>query len=255
MSNIISINVGGTVFSTTKTTLTVDPESMLARMCDTELSHERDSNGNIFLDRNPKAFEIILEFLRTGKLFNVGIGCTLEQLEAEADYFGLVGLLEMIKEQKSLSDDGGRELIFVITSKGSISGPILNLEVDGHSATAYTFVGLREFQNAMRSTFPTKKRKELARPIRGNDWTEKTICIFGKGLNEEIKAKRSVWFSVRDKEEENILPPTKDMIDMEARILKDWEHYWKSAEDCRKTKKIKMKVGTFERKSGRFKSV
>ena len=97
-SHLISVNVGGSVFTTSKTTLTADPESMLAKMCLTDLPHERDSSGNIFLDRNPKAFEIILEFLRTGKIFHQGVDCTLEQLEVEADFYGLVGLLEMIRE-------------------------------------------------------------------------------------------------------------------------------------------------------------
>ena len=78
----------------------MDPESMLARMCDTELPHDRDSDGNIFIDRNPKAFEIILEFLRTGELFEERMECTWRQLAVEADYFGLVGLRTKILEMR-----------------------------------------------------------------------------------------------------------------------------------------------------------
>ena len=98
-SRLLSINVGGTVFTISKTTLTMDPESMLAKMCTMDLPHERDSSGNIFICRNPKAFEVIAEFLRTGKLFHEEIGVSLAQLEVEADFFVIVGLLEMIKRQ------------------------------------------------------------------------------------------------------------------------------------------------------------
>ena len=70
----------------------------------------------------------------------------------------------------------------------------------------------------------------------------KTITTFGGRLRRHIQERRSVWFSVRDSEEENILPPTVDLMDMESKILGDWEHYWKTAEDCRKTKKIRMEV-------------
>ena len=107
-SQVITINVGGTLFTTTTTTLTTDPESMLARMISTEVPQARDSKGNLFLDRNPKTFEIILEYLRTGSLNDNGAGCTLQQLETEAEYFGLTRLLEAVNLKKSDMDDGIR---------------------------------------------------------------------------------------------------------------------------------------------------
>ena len=41
---------------------------MLARMIDTKVPTETDSDGNIFIDRNGDVFKIILDFLRTGNL-------------------------------------------------------------------------------------------------------------------------------------------------------------------------------------------
>ena len=67
-NNIISVNVGGTIFTTSKSTLTKEPESMLARMVNTEVPTAKDSHGNIFIDRSPKIFEVILEFLRADHL-------------------------------------------------------------------------------------------------------------------------------------------------------------------------------------------
>ena len=251
-SSLIKINVGGSVFEVSKTTLTMDPESMLAKMCDTELSHERDSRGNIFLCRNPKAFEVIVEFLRTGRLFYKEIGVSLEQMEVEADFFGLAGLLEMIQQVKSPDDDGSRELIFVLTSKGSVSGPIFRLKTDGLLSSSYMFTGLSNFKNAMRATFPARtdldfklngRLRAYGESYGARGWAfgrDKAIVVFGGRMS--IKEKRSVWFCVRDTEEENILPPTVDLLDMESKILSDWDHYWNSAENCLKTKKIQLKA-------------
>ena len=222
----------------------------MAKMCTTDLSHERDSSGNVFICRNPKAFEVIVEFLRTGKLFHEEIGVSLAQLEVEADFFGLVGLIEMIKQNKSPKDDGTRELIFVLTSQGSLSGPILrlNLKPDGLK-WSQMFIGLREIKNAMRATFPAVfdrssttnllVRRASSEP---NDWQDKTIVTFGGDMSRRIKVKKSVWFCVRDSEYENVLPPSIDLMNMESKILSNWDHYWKSAEDCRKTKSIRMEV-------------
>ena len=107
--HVISINVGGTVFTTTTATLTQDTKSMLATMFNTEVPQARDSNGNIFIDRNPKTFEIILEFLRSGNLiYNEESALTLRQLEVEADYFGLGKLLEAIEQKRvnPMTDQG-----------------------------------------------------------------------------------------------------------------------------------------------------
>ena len=102
--DIITLNVGGTIFSTTLTTLgQYRGTSMLAAMFDPESGMEaamRDTNGAFFIDRNPKAFEAILSYLRTGKLFEAYDGVTMEELLNEAEYFGLTGLADMIKARE-----------------------------------------------------------------------------------------------------------------------------------------------------------
>ncbi len=59
----------------TRATLTSHPGSALAAMFDPDSGRppalrDEDTGGAYFLDRNPDAFEVILEFLRTDKLFN-----------------------------------------------------------------------------------------------------------------------------------------------------------------------------------------
>lgn len=73
--NWVTLNVGGKLFSTTKMTLTAkEPFSMLSRMFGADLGScglkpsRWDANGAYLIDRNPKYFEPILNFLRIGKL-------------------------------------------------------------------------------------------------------------------------------------------------------------------------------------------
>ena len=111
----------------------------------------------------------------------------MDQLEVEADFYGLVGLLEMIGQLKSPDDDGSREIILVITSKGSVSGPIMRLRTDGLKSTKYLFVGLHGFKNAMRASFPAISEPDynLSNMIRlkygeKNDWhwKDKGRCTY-----------------------------------------------------------------------------
>ena len=99
--NFIKINVGGTIFSTLRSTLTKEPDSMLARMIDTKVPTETDSDGNIFIDRNGDIFKVILDFLRTGNLRIDSAGCSEEEIETEAEYFMLESLLQAIRVGRS----------------------------------------------------------------------------------------------------------------------------------------------------------
>lgn len=126
----IMLNVGGQLFTTTRTTLcTPEPNSMLARMFSqpTRLfssstttnsnhhSHDhhhnpnqgitptislkpspKDVNGAYLIDRSPKYFEPILNYLRHGKLIidhDVNVQGVLE----EAKFYGIVSLLPMLE--------------------------------------------------------------------------------------------------------------------------------------------------------------
>ena len=105
---VISLNVGGVIFTTTITTLTQYPNSMLAAMFDTESERppaRKDGQGNFFIDRDPEPFRVILSFLRSTRLSEVIVGCTLEQLEWEADFFGLEELLKIIRERQKAEEE------------------------------------------------------------------------------------------------------------------------------------------------------
>lgn len=101
----ISLNVGGVIFQTTVATLTQDPNSMLAAMFNSERPPAmKDDNGNYLIDRNPRAFGYILEFLRNAGLPDDIVGCSLLEVQWEASYFGLHGLLRIIEERNKAKD-------------------------------------------------------------------------------------------------------------------------------------------------------
>ena len=67
-SRIVRLNVGGSIFSTTKATLTSNPDSFLARLVDSDLPSTVDESGALFIDRCPVRFRHVLNFLRDGSL-------------------------------------------------------------------------------------------------------------------------------------------------------------------------------------------
>jgi len=82
--------VGGHRYETYASTLRSYPNTMLARMFDPENRAilQKDKKGEYLIDRNGRAFEGVLEFLRTGRVF-LSCGVTEDQLAIEFDYFQL----------------------------------------------------------------------------------------------------------------------------------------------------------------------
>ena len=93
----LRLSVGGTMFTTTRETLCAEKGSML----DTKFEEDSpfgelvtDDSGAIFLDTDPTTFAWILGYLRRGcVLAGTPAQPLLDQVRADADYFGLVGLV------------------------------------------------------------------------------------------------------------------------------------------------------------------
>jgi hypothetical protein len=94
-SDWVSLNVGGTIFATTRSTLTRCKGSMLAVMFGnqeaTQWRSHQDQSGNVLIDRNPDYFSPILNFLRCGTLI-ISKGVSPEGVLAEATFFGITEL-------------------------------------------------------------------------------------------------------------------------------------------------------------------
>jgi len=92
----VSLNVGGVVYTTTLDTLTRWPDSMLGAMFTGQIPVLRDSRGNVFIDRDGKAFRHILNYLRSSSLDLPDGFSELALLRREADFFQIRPLLEDI---------------------------------------------------------------------------------------------------------------------------------------------------------------
>lgn len=100
----IVLNVGGRMFQTTKSTLiSREPESFFSRFLSNanSCSIEHEENGLIVIkiNRSGRYFEIILDYLRHGKLI-VDVNLSLEGVLEEAQFYSLANLIEMIKKEK-----------------------------------------------------------------------------------------------------------------------------------------------------------
>nr|ACO15314.1 BTB/POZ domain-containing protein KCTD3 [Caligus clemensi] len=61
---VIDLNVGGSLFSTSRSTLTSIPDTFFSALLSDRIASARDKNGAIFIDRDPDLFKIILNYLR-----------------------------------------------------------------------------------------------------------------------------------------------------------------------------------------------
>merc|ERR1712055_846908 len=96
----VRLNVGGTLFLTTKTTLCKDPKSFLCRICQDEadLGSEKDETGAFLIDRDPKYFGPVLNYLRHGKLVMDKNVCEEGVLE-EAEFYNVTPLIQLVQDR------------------------------------------------------------------------------------------------------------------------------------------------------------
>ncbi|XP_074647401.1 BTB/POZ domain-containing protein KCTD5-like isoform X1 [Tubulanus polymorphus] len=96
----VKLNVGGTLFSTTRTTLCRDPKSFLYRLCqeESDLDTDKDENGAYLIDRDPTYFGPVLNYLRHGKLV-VNKDLAEEGVLEESEFYNITGLITLVKER------------------------------------------------------------------------------------------------------------------------------------------------------------
>jgi len=102
----VRLNVGGTMFLTTKTTLCKDPKSFLYRICqeDSDLNSEKDETGAYLIDRDPAYFVPVLNYLRHGKLV-LDKNMLEEGALEEAEFYNITDLIKLLKERIATRDN------------------------------------------------------------------------------------------------------------------------------------------------------
>uniref|UniRef100_A0A7R9YVE4 BTB domain-containing protein n=1 Tax=Chlamydomonas euryale TaxID=1486919 RepID=A0A7R9YVE4_9CHLO len=96
----VVLNVGGSFFTTTVTTLKNAPcPSLFSAMFSGRHEVRRAADGSVFIDRDGRHFGDVLNFLRDGQLAYPPDGVDFKyllELRAEAEFYGLVGLMSQI---------------------------------------------------------------------------------------------------------------------------------------------------------------
>jgi hypothetical protein len=96
-SSRIQLNVGGTRFETSRGTLCMVPDSMLAAMFSGRHALTADEDGSYFIDRDGKHFGHILNFLRQGTIQVELNTDTARALAIEAEFYGLADLASVLR--------------------------------------------------------------------------------------------------------------------------------------------------------------
>ncbi|OQV13777.1 BTB/POZ domain-containing protein KCTD9 [Hypsibius exemplaris] len=120
----VTLNVGGSIFTTTLLTLTVtEPESILAKMFAEEggagraaWNPRKDGNGAVLIDRSGMLFECLLNYLRTGKLI-LSQNILMESIFVEAEFYNFQRLLEELGPIAKKIQSTGRILDLSATNK------------------------------------------------------------------------------------------------------------------------------------------
>ncbi|XP_062614231.1 uncharacterized protein LOC134275970 [Saccostrea cucullata] len=98
----IDLSVGDRRFKTSRQTMQDDPSSILSAMVAKDLCSRSNDTKTFFLDRNPRYFDCILDYLRSST-YNSKIlpydKCILRQIHEKATYNRLTGLVHAVEER------------------------------------------------------------------------------------------------------------------------------------------------------------
>lgn len=83
----IKINVGGTVFETTRSTIDKLGSGYFNRLFDTCSGFKQPEDSVYFIDRDPECFRVILNIARYGDMHLFSTHPNLEMLIKEADFY------------------------------------------------------------------------------------------------------------------------------------------------------------------------
>ena len=145
--SIVKLNVGGQHFTTSLQTLTRDPNSMLAAMFSGRHKLETTEDGSFFIDRDGTYFRFILNYLRNGELILPDGATFLKELEAEAKFYQLQGILDELQrtapkefeESVILTNEGHRRVLKTWLPIKSEWRLLFRASRDGFAALAFHF--------------------------------------------------------------------------------------------------------------------
>lgn len=97
-------------FSTSRQTLTWIPDTFFTALLNGRIPSLRDEKGAIFIDRDPKIFSIILNYLRTREIELKD--CDIRSLRHEAEYYGIAPLVKRLILCEEMSQSTCGDVLF-----------------------------------------------------------------------------------------------------------------------------------------------
>ena len=131
---IITFNVGGQIFATSRETIANDEFCMLNVMLKHEqsMSASRDERGAIFIDRDPTFFSYVLNYLRNGIVDLPPERFKLNALLREAEFYQINGLYTAVQKHRHRRARVTREgLLTMINTRGSSELMLPNTDFSG----------------------------------------------------------------------------------------------------------------------------
>ncbi|PIC49208.1 hypothetical protein B9Z55_007890 [Caenorhabditis nigoni] len=104
MTDIVKLNIGGSIFQTSKSTLTKF-DGFFRTMFEIGIPIIKDDSGAIFIDRDSKHFRLILNFMRDGDLDLQKYLEDVTEIQKEAEFYLLDGLVELCKKRQTAEDE------------------------------------------------------------------------------------------------------------------------------------------------------
>jgi hypothetical protein len=126
----IKLNVGGKIFTTSLSTLTMEKNTYFSLMFSENFNTQPDEDGEYFIDRNPEHFHLILDYLRNPTKevnLNEMTKKQLEDFHYEVDFYAIHSLkkieiipkFDVLAMGKELNSQRLSENKFRITKSGS----------------------------------------------------------------------------------------------------------------------------------------
>ncbi|XP_057669542.1 BTB/POZ domain-containing protein KCTD3 [Diorhabda carinulata] len=125
IGDILHLNVGGKIFSTSRQTLSLIPDTFFTALLSGRISSLRDEKGAIFIDRDPKLFSIILNYLRTREVDLQGID--VRTLRHEAEYYNIAPLVKRLLLCEELTQPTCGDVLFY----GALPAPCIPIHDSG----------------------------------------------------------------------------------------------------------------------------
>ena len=151
---MITLNVGGELYSTSRSTLCTQKDSMLAAMFSGHHKLKKTENGSYFIDADGKHFRIILNYLRGRIIYSTDLledRKTLMELKKEADFYNLAGLKDLIdiclERCGSVTDEMKHDCIESTDDRNFVTKKKVNFERADFSNCCFENVTFRHVAN------------------------------------------------------------------------------------------------------------